>query len=38
VIVMDKSTDMVKAIWRLAKFYKHEAAASARRAGKEPAG
>jgi NADH-quinone oxidoreductase subunit F len=24
VIVMDKSTDMVKAIWRLAKFYKHE--------------
>ncbi|MBV9653927.1 MAG: NADH-quinone oxidoreductase subunit NuoF [Acetobacteraceae bacterium] len=24
VIVMDKSTDIVKAIWRLAKFYKHE--------------
>jgi NADH-quinone oxidoreductase subunit F len=24
VIVMDRSTDMVKAIWRLAKFYKHE--------------
>ncbi|MBP1805877.1 NADH-quinone oxidoreductase subunit NuoF [Rubellimicrobium aerolatum] len=24
VIVMDQSTDMVKAIWRLAKFYKHE--------------
>ena len=24
VIVMDKSTDMVKAIWRLSKFYKHE--------------
>src|SRR6056297_2767590 len=24
VIVMDKSTDVVKAIWRLAKFYKHE--------------
>ncbi|MEO1458553.1 MAG: NADH-quinone oxidoreductase subunit NuoF, partial [Pseudomonadota bacterium] len=24
VIVMDQSVDMVKAIWRLAKFYKHE--------------
>ncbi|MBC6406696.1 MAG: NADH-quinone oxidoreductase subunit NuoF [Rhodobacteraceae bacterium] len=24
VIVMDKSTDIVRAIWRLAKFYKHE--------------
>ncbi len=24
VIVMDKSTDIIKAIWRLAKFYKHE--------------
>jgi len=24
VIVMDKSTDIVKAIWRLAKFYQHE--------------
>ena len=24
VIVMDQSTDMVKAIWRLSKFYKHE--------------
>ena len=24
VIVMDKSTDVVRAIWRLAKFYKHE--------------
>ena len=24
VIVMDQSTDIVKAIWRLAKFYKHE--------------
>src|SRR6187431_675053 len=24
VIVMDKSTDVIKAIWRLAKFYKHE--------------
>ncbi|TNC50714.1 NADH-quinone oxidoreductase subunit NuoF [Rubellimicrobium rubrum] len=24
VIVMDQSTDMIKAIWRLAKFYKHE--------------
>ena len=24
VIVMDKSTDVVKAIWRLSKFYKHE--------------
>ncbi len=24
VIVMDESTDMIKAIWRLAKFYKHE--------------
>jgi len=24
VIVMDKSTDIVAAIWRLAKFYKHE--------------
>ena len=24
VIVMDKSTDLIKAIWRLSKFYKHE--------------
>ena len=24
VIVMDQSTDMIKAIWRLSKFYKHE--------------
>ena len=24
VIVMDNSTDIIKAIWRLAKFYKHE--------------
>jgi NADH-quinone oxidoreductase subunit F len=24
VIVMDKSTDLIHAIWRLAKFYKHE--------------
>ena len=24
VIVMDNSTDVIKAIWRLAKFYKHE--------------
>ncbi len=24
VIVMDRSTDIVRAIWRLAKFYKHE--------------
>jgi len=24
VIVMDKSTDVVRAIWRLSKFYKHE--------------
>ncbi len=24
VIVMDQSTDVIKAIWRLAKFYKHE--------------
>lgn len=24
VIVMDKSTDIVKAIWRLSAFYKHE--------------
>ena len=24
VIVMDNSTDMIKAIWRLSKFYKHE--------------
>ena len=24
VIVMDRSTDVVKAIWRLSKFYKHE--------------
>ena len=24
VIVMDRSTDIVKAIWRLSKFYKHE--------------
>ena len=24
VIVMDNSTDIIKAIWRLSKFYKHE--------------
>jgi len=24
VIVMDESTDIIKAIWRLSKFYKHE--------------
>ena len=24
VIVMDQSTDVIKAIWRLSKFYKHE--------------
>jgi NADH-quinone oxidoreductase subunit F len=24
VIVMDKSTDIVKAVWRLSKFYQHE--------------
>ena len=24
VIVMDHSTDIIKAIWRLSKFYKHE--------------
>lgn len=24
IIVMDQSTDIIKAIWRLAKFYKHE--------------
>ena len=24
VIVMDRSTDIIKAIWRLSKFYKHE--------------
>ena len=24
VIVMDKQTDIIKAIWRLSKFYKHE--------------
>jgi len=24
VIVMDQSTDIIKAIWRLSKFYKHE--------------
>ncbi|MEM9754691.1 MAG: NADH-quinone oxidoreductase subunit NuoF [Pseudomonadota bacterium] len=24
IIVMDKSTDIIKAIWRLSKFYKHE--------------
>jgi len=24
VIVMDKDTDIIKAIWRLSKFYKHE--------------
>lgn len=24
VIVMDQSTDMIKAVWRLSKFYKHE--------------
>jgi len=38
VIVMDKSTDVVKAIERLAYFYKHEAAASARPAARAPAG
>ena len=24
IIVMDQSTDIIKAIWRLSKFYKHE--------------
>ena len=24
VIIMDQSTDVIKAIWRLSKFYKHE--------------
>ncbi len=38
VIVMDKSTDIIRAIWRLSAFYKHEAAASARRAVRAPAG
>jgi NADH-quinone oxidoreductase subunit F len=39
VIVMDKSTDIIKAIWRLsATSTSTRAAASARRAGKAPAG
>ena len=38
VIVMDKSTDIIRAIARLAYFYKHEAAASARPAAKARAG
>jgi NADH:ubiquinone oxidoreductase subunit F (NADH-binding) len=36
---MDQSTDIIKAIWRLSAFYKHESrVASARRAAKAPAG
>jgi NADH-quinone oxidoreductase subunit F len=38
VIVMDKSTDIVRAIARISYFYKHEAAASARRAARARAG
>ena len=38
VIVMDKSTDIVRAISRISYFYKHEAAASAPRAAKALAG
>jgi NADH-quinone oxidoreductase subunit F len=38
VIVMDQSTDMIKAIARLAYFYKHEAAASVRHAARVRAG
>ena len=34
VIVMDKSTDIVRAISRLSYFYKHESCGSARHAGK----
>ena len=32
VIVMDQSTDIIKAIWRLSKFYKHESCRIAKRA------
>jgi len=38
VIVMDKSTDIIKAIARLSKFYSMKAAANARRAARAPAG
>lgn len=38
VIVMDKSTDIVKAIWRLSSSTSTKAAASARPAAKAPAG
>jgi NADH-quinone oxidoreductase subunit F len=37
VIVMDKSTDIVRAIARLSYFYKHESVASARRVARAPA-
>ena len=38
VIVMDKSTDIIRAMARISYFYKHEAAASARRAARAWAG
>ena len=38
VIVMDKSTDIVRAIARLSYFYKHESAANARPAARGRAG
>ncbi len=37
-IVMDKSTDIIQAIWRIAASSSTRAAASARRAAKAPAG
>ncbi len=38
VIVMDKSTDIVRAISRISYFYKHESCANAPRAARAPAG
>jgi NADH:ubiquinone oxidoreductase subunit F (NADH-binding) len=38
VIVMDKSTDVIKAIQRLAYFYKHESCGQCTPAAKAPAG
>ncbi|MEZ6010811.1 MAG: hypothetical protein R3C08_02935 [Hyphomonas sp.] len=37
-VVMDKDADLIRAIARLAYFYKADPAASARRAAKAPAG
>ncbi len=38
VIVMDQSTDVIKAIWRLSKFYKHESCGQCTPAARAPAG